>query len=187
METLSLPVRYEALSDIDVQKHLRHSANKLQHGERIEVLLCQAGVVIPLVKHLYRSRAATFDVLLRSGSIDRDRLKKVHEYLLAESYDLRVSHTSKRKMLQRVVVRLPIDGTITTTGLKVLQSVNDVFGFKWPTSMAIGYAVSAQERGLPGRVSFREPFYNAGYQVGNAAGRLLKKILRDDPRHRTSA
>ena len=178
MDILYFPIRFDSLSEADLQEHLRHSANNLQHGEFIEVLLCQAGVVVPMVKHIYRTRTATFDVLLRSGSISRDKLVKLHEYLLAESYDIRISHTSKRKLLQRLVVRLPIDGTIPITGTKVLQAVNDVFGLEWPTSIAIGYARDAHKPGLPGRVTFRSPLRNAGYKVGYAVGNLVKTILR---------
>ena len=131
-----------------------------------------------MVKHIYRTRTATFDVLLRSGSISRDNLAKLHECLLAESYDIRISYTSKRKLLQRLVVRLPIDGTIAITGKKVLQVINDVFGLEWPTPIAIGYALGTQEAGLPGRMTFRGALGNTGYKVGNAFGKLLKTILR---------
>ena len=178
MDTLCLPIRYEGLTETDLQVHLRHSANKLRHGERMEVFLSQAGVVIPMVKHLNRRRVATLEVLLRSGSISRDNLEKLHELLLAKSYNLSISNTRKRKLIQRVIVLLPIDRTIVVTGTNVLKIVNDILGYEWPTTIAIGYAVGAQSRGLPGRFSLREPFGNVGYQVGYSVGNFLKKIVR---------
>ena len=178
MDNLYSPVRYEQLSELDLQEHLRYSANKFQHGDRLDVFLCQAGVLVPFVKHVYRRRPATLDVLLRSGSIGRDKLSELHELLSARAYDVRTTSTSKKKLLQRVMVRLPIDGTIALTGAQVLQEVNEGLGFKWPTSIAIGYEFGTQAPELPGRVSFRDPVFNVGYQVGNAAGKFLKKILR---------
>ena len=177
MDTLCLPIRYEGLTETDLHVHLRHSATKLRHGERIEVFLNQAGVVIPMVKHLNRRSVATLDVLLRSGSISRDNLEKLHELLVAKSYDLNISHTRKRKLIQRVIVLLPIDGTIAVTGTKILKMVNDILGYEWPSAIAIGYAVGAQSHGLPGRFSRREPLGNVGYEVGYSVGNFLKKIV----------
>ena len=78
MDTLWLPVRYECSSETEVQEHLRHSATTLQHDESIEVLLCDAGVIVPIIKHVYQTKSAAFDVLIRSGSIERDQLAKIH-------------------------------------------------------------------------------------------------------------
>lgn len=178
MDNICLPIRYDALSEADVQQHLRHSAKTLKHGECIEVLLCSAHVVVPMVKHTYKRRETTMDVLLRSGSISRDKLEEIHELLLVKSYELKIYQTSKRKMLRRVIVRLPNDGTIPISGIKILKEINTLLGFDWPTQIAIGYAIGTQAPGLPGKLSFRHPLGNAGYQVGNAVGRLVKRINR---------
>jgi hypothetical protein len=95
METLHSPARYEGLTEEDVQAHLRHCASSLKAGDRIEILLCDADVVIPFVKHVYQRKPATLHVLIRSGSIGRDRVIQLRGSLLADRYDLRVSFTSK--------------------------------------------------------------------------------------------
>ena len=179
MENICLPTRYDALSETDVQQHLRHSAGTLKHGECIEVLLCSAHVVVPMVKHIYKRRVATMDVLLRSGSISRDELEKIHELLQVKSYDLKIYRTSKRKMLRRVIVRLPIDGTIAITGSNILKELNTMLGFDWPTPIAIGYAVGTRAPGLPGKLSFRQPFRNVGYHVGYAVGRAVRRVISE--------
>jgi hypothetical protein len=177
MDTLFSPIRYEGLSEKDVQAHIRHSAANLQPGDRVEFLLCEASVVVPMVKHIYRSKPSTLDVLIRSGSIGRDPLNKLNESLSKEGYELKASRTSKRKLLSRVVVRLPIDGTVAVNGLKILKAINTALGVDWPTSVAVGYAIGSQRPDLPGRLSFRQPLGNVVYEVGHAVGTLLKKIL----------
>ena len=177
MDILFCPVRYEALSEKDVQAHIRHSASNLQAGDRVEFLLCEASVVVPMVKHCYRSKPATLDILIRSGSIGRDCLNKLNKSLSKEGFEIRASRTIKRKLLSRVVVRLPIDGTVAVSGVKILKAINAAAGKEWPTSVAVGYAMGSQKPGLPGRLSFRQPLGNVVYEVGHAVGTLLKKIL----------
>ena len=123
MECFSLPVRYQELTETDVQAHLRYGASSLADGDRIEFFLYEAGVVIPIVKHIYRRKNPTLDVLIRSGSLGRDTLAKLRDSLSSEGYALKVSLTNKRKLLSRIVVPLQIDdGTVAMTGLNVLRS-----------------------------------------------------------------
>jgi hypothetical protein len=177
MDRLYLPVRYEGLAEKDVQAHLRHSAANLPLGSAVEFLFCEAGIVIPMVRHIYRGKPSTLDVLIRSGSIDRDRLVKLKESLLSEGYALKISFTSKRRLLRRLEVRLPVDGTIAVSGLNILKSISSALDLSWPTSIAVGYEVGSEALGLPGNLSYREPFRNAGYQLGHAIGRLLRRVI----------
>jgi hypothetical protein len=179
MENLHSPVRYEGLTEQDVQAHLRHSASSLKAGDRSEILLCEAGVVIPFVKHVYQRKPATLDVLIRSGSIDRDRLMQLRESLLADGYDLRVSFTSKRKVLSRVVVRLRTDdSTISVTGVNVIRAIALALKISWPCEIAVGYyALGSEVHGLPGRLAYRNPYRNAGYQLGFVVGQLVRKVI----------
>lgn len=176
MDTLCLPVRYECLSEAEVQEHLRHSANNLQHDDRIEILLCGAGVIVPMVKHVYQTSTATFDVLIRSGSIEREQLAKIHDSLASESYNVRVYYTTKRKLLKRLVVRLPADGTIAVTGLNVLRIINTTLGFEWPTTIIVSYGM-LQPAEMAGKLSFRRSARTRGYELGFALGKFVKKLL----------
>lgn len=179
MENLHSPARYEGLTEDDLQAHLRHCASSLKAGDRIEILLCDADVVIPFVKRVYRNKPATLDVLIRTGSIDRDRVIQLRESLLADRYDLRVSFTSKRKLLSRVVVRLRADdGTISVTGVNVIRAIATALKIPWPCEIAVGYyALGSEAHGLPGRLVYRHPYRNAGYQLGFIVGRLLRKVI----------
>ena len=179
MDTICLPVRYDRLTESDVQVHLRHIASNLEPRHPVEFLFPEANIVIPMVKHIYKRRVATIDVLLRSGSISRDELEKIRELLQVKSYDLKIYRTSKRKMLRRVIVRLPIDGTIAITGSNILKELNTMLGFDWPTPIAIGYAVGTRAPGLPGKLSFRQPFRNVGYHVGYAVGRAVRRVISE--------
>jgi hypothetical protein len=177
MDTICLPVRYDKLTEKDVQVHLRHIASDLQPGCLAEFLLIEAGVVIPVVKHIYRSKPPTLDFWFRSGSINRDRLAVLRELLSAEGFELKVSFTSKRGLLRRLVVRLPIDGTVAVSGLNLLRSTSSTLDVSWPTQIAIGYAQGTEVPGLPGMLSFRSQVRNAGYHLGYAVGKLLKKVI----------
>jgi len=176
MDTLYSPVRYEQLTEIDVQTHIRHSAANLKAGERVEFLLCEAGVIIPMVKHDYRTKPSTLDALIRSGSVTRDHLTTLRESLKSEGYDMRVSFSPKRNQLSRIVVRLPIDGTVSINGLNLLKSISTVLGISWPSAVAVGYYLGSEAAGLPGRLAYRQPLGNVGYELGFAVGRLFKRI-----------
>jgi len=177
MDTICLPVRYDKLTETDVQTHLRHIASNLQPRHPVELLLAEANTVIPVVKHIYRTKPSTLDVWIRSGSIGRDRLTNLRELLLAEGYELKIYFTSKRRLLRRLVVRLPVDGTVPITGLNLLKSISSVLDISWPSTMAIGYPLGCEAPGLPGTLTFRQPFRNAGYHMGYAVGRLVKKVI----------
>src|SRR6185503_18409299 len=110
-----------------------------------------------VVKHIYRSKPPTLDFWFRSGSINRDRLVVVKELLSAEGFDLKVSFTSKRELLRRLVVRSPIDGTVAVSGINLLRSTSSTLDLSWPTPIAVGYAQGTEVPGLPGTLSFRSP------------------------------
>lgn len=144
----------------------------------MELLLCDAGVVIPLVKRVYQKKSPVLDVLIRSGSIGRDKLVKLRTSLSAEGYDVRLSFTSKYKLLRRIVVPLPIEGgMIPVNGVNLLRSVAATLDLNWPCQMTIGYALGSEDHHLPGQIVYRDPFRNAGYQLGRSVGTLLRKVI----------
>ena len=131
-----------------------------------------------MVKRVYRRKSSALDVLLRSGSIGRDNLVEISKLLLAESYDLRLSFTSKYKLLSRIVVPLPLEGGMTpVNGVNVLRSVAEILDLSWPCQMAIGYALGSEDHHLPGEIVYRDPLRNAGYQLGKSVGKLLRKTI----------
>ena len=67
MDDICLPVRFEGITEDGVKTHLRYCASSLKPGGRVELLLCDVGVVIPLVKRVDRNKRSMLDVLIRSG------------------------------------------------------------------------------------------------------------------------
>ena len=173
-----LPVRFEGITEDDVKAHLRYCASSLKPGERVEFLLCDVGVVIPVVKSVYRNKPSTLDILIRSGSIGRDQLEEIKTSLSAAGYDPKVSFTSKKKLLRRVVVPLNIEDVfMPVTGLNVIQSVASALRLSWPCRLTIGYTPDSANPDLPGQLVYRDTYTTAGYRVGYAVGKLLRKII----------
>jgi len=178
MDSFYMPVRFEGVTEDDVKTHLRYCASSLKPGDRVEFLLCDVGVVIPLVKSVYRNKPSTLDVLIRSGSIGRDQLEKLRTSLSAGGYDPKVSLTSKKKLLRRLVVSLNVeDAFISVTGLNVIRSIASALRLPWPCRMAIGYAFGSENLSLPGQLVYRDTYRNMGYRLGYAVGKLLRKII----------
>jgi len=178
MDDICLPVRFEGITEDGVKTHLRYCASSLKPGDRVEFLLCDAGVVIPLVKTVYRNKPSTLDVLIRSGSIGRNQLEELRISLSAGGYDPKVSLTSKKKLLKRLVVPLNVeDAFISVTGLNVMRSIASALRLSWPCRMAIGYAPGSENPHLPGQLVYRDTYRNAGYRLGYAVGKLLRKII----------
>ena len=178
MDNICLPVRFEGITEDDVKAHLRYCASSLKPGERIEFLLCDVGVVIPVVKRGYRSKTSTLDMLIRSGSIGRDRVDELRTSLSAGGYDPKVSVTSKKKLLRRIVVPLNIeDAFFSVTGLNVIRSVASALRLSWPCRLAIGYALGSENPHLPGQLVYRNTYRHAVYRLGYAVGKLFRKII----------
>ena len=182
MDDICLPVRFEGITEDGVKAHLRYCASSLKPGDRVEVLLCDVGVVIPLVKSVYRNKPSTLDVLIRSGSIGRDQLEELRTSLSVGGYDPRVSLTSKKKLLKRLVVPLNVeDGFISVTGLNVIRSVASALCLSWPCRISIGYAHGSENPHLPGQLVYRNTYrnmaYRLGYRIGYAVVKLWRKIM----------
>ena len=83
------------------------------------------------MKTVKRNKPATLDVLIRSGSIGRDRLEELRTSFRAGGYDPKVSFTTKKKLLKRLVVSLNADdGFISVGGLNVMRSIASTIGFR---------------------------------------------------------
>ncbi len=178
MDDICLPVRFVGVTEDAIKAHLRYCASNLRPGDRVEFLLCDAGVVIPMVKRVYRRKSSALHVLLRSGSIGRDNLVEIRKLLLAEGYDLRLSFTSKYKLLSRIVVPLTLEGGMTpVNGVNVLRSVAAILALSWPCQITIGYALGSEDHHLPGEIVYRDPLRNAGYQLGKSVSKLLRKTI----------
>ena len=178
MEDTFLPVRFEDLTEADVKEHFRNCVSNLKPGYRVEFVLRDVGVVIPVVKTEYKTKPSTLDVLIRSGSIERDKLEEIRSSLSAAGHDLKVSATTRQKLLKRVVVSLKTDDPfIPVSGLNVIRAVATSLGLSWPCPLAIGYLSFSENRHLPGRLDFRSPARNAGYRFGFAVGKFLRKLI----------
>lgn len=176
MDDICLPVRFVGITENALKAHLRYCASSLKPGDRVEFLLCDAGVVIPMVKRVYQKKSPSLDVLIRSGSIGRAKLVKLRTLLSAEGYEFRLSFTSKYKLLSRIVVPLPIEGGVSpVSGVNFLRSVAATLDLNWPCQMTIGYALGSEDHHLPGQIVYRDPLRNAGYQLGQSVGKLLRK------------
>jgi hypothetical protein len=84
MDDICLPVRFVGINENAMKAHLRYCAASLKPGDRVECLLCDAGVVIPLVKRVYQKKSPALDVLIRSGSIEQEKLVQLSTLLSAE-------------------------------------------------------------------------------------------------------
>ncbi len=178
MDDICLPVCFIGITENALKAHLRYCASSLKPGGAVELLLCDAGVVIPMVKRVYQKKSPALDVLIRSGSIGRDKLVELRTSLSAEGYEVRLSFTSKYKLLRRIVVPLPIEGgMIPVNGVNLLRSVAATLNLSWPCKMRIGYALGSEDHHLPGQIVYRDPIRNAGYQLGRSVGKLLRKAV----------
>ena len=110
MDDICLPVRFEGVTEDGVKEHLRYcaSSSRVKPGYCLEFLLCDVGVVIPVVKSEYKKKPSTLDLQIRSGSIARDKLEEIRSSLSAAGHDLRISATTRKKLLKRVVVSLKL-------------------------------------------------------------------------------
>ena len=177
MDRICLPVRYEGLSVSDVQAHLRHCANNLGNMDRAEFLLPEAGLVVPVVKHIYRTKPSTLVFLARSGSIERAHLGSLRDQLASEDYDLKLSFTKKRKRLSRIAVSLALDEPMyPAKAMRIFEFIATQLKSPWPQIMAAGYGVRSDGPGLPGEVKIDYLILNASRKLGFAIGTIVRKV-----------
>lgn len=175
MAEICLPVRYEGLDVLDVQAHLRHCANNLGNMDRAEFLLSEAGLVVPVVKRVYRNKPFKLVFLARSGSIERAHLGSLRDRLEAAEYDLTLSLTKKRKQLSRIAVSLAVDEPMfPTRAVRIFEYIATQLKSPWPQSMAAGYGARSHGPGLPGDVKIDHLILNASRKLGFAIGTIVR-------------
>jgi hypothetical protein len=158
--------------------HLRYCAEVLNNGDRVEILLCELGVIVPIIKRVRQNKASTLDLLARSSSIGRDRLISLRDRLVLDGHVLKTSVTLKQRLLSRIVIPLPTDDPFfPVTAVAVLRSIAAELDASWPCTLTIGYALGLESHDLPGRLVYRDPVPRAGYQIGSAIGNIVRKII----------
>ena len=178
MDDIYLPMRYDELSELDAQIHLRHCATKLEHKERVEFLLCEAGAAIPVVKRVYRTKPSVLIFLLRSGSIGREHLEGLRDQFDSDGYMMKCSVTKKKRLISRIEVFVRVDDPLLPTkGLSVFRAVARQLRTPWPQTLSAGYAFTFRRPDLPGRLRPSGPISKASYQVGYAVGKGLRKLI----------
>ena len=177
MDEICLPVCYDGLSELDMQAHLRHCATKLKDQDRAELLLCEAGVVIPAVKRIYRTKSATLVLLARCDSVGREHLPSLRDRLESAGYDLKLSFTTKRKLLSRIAIPIAVDEPLyPLKALRVLQVIASQLNSPWPQTMSACYGVRSDEPGLPGQVTISVPILSASRKLGFAIGSVIRML-----------
>lgn len=182
METLTSPVRYENLTELDVQAHLRHCASKFRNGDRLELLLNEAGVIVPVDKRVYIKKPSVLLFVARSGSLGRDCLTSLEARLEAEDCDFTSYLTSKRKLLRRITVPLSVeDPLLPVQGTNILNMIASELDCVWPCTFSAGYGVGGNGIDLPGDL-VRGPLGDIAYDVGRMVGKLVGSLMPRDPR-----
>jgi hypothetical protein len=115
-------------------------------------------------------------LLLRSGSVGRDALNRLHSLLISEPYELRIRRSAKLKVLSNCEVVLPItDISFPLKAVTILRKVCDELDLGWPVTFAVGYANQELQMDLPGTFSNRNIFWKAGFATGRFFGKLVGK------------
>ncbi len=177
MDEFYLPIRYHDLSVLEMQTHLRHCANNLNDRDTAHFQLSEAGVVVPVIKRIYRTKPSSLVFLARSGSIERAHLASLRDHLESEGYDLKLSYTKKRKQLSRIAVSFAVDEPMyPIKALRILEFIATQRQSPWPQAMAVGYGVRSDGPGLPGEVTIDVPILNAARRLGFAIGSIVRKL-----------
>lgn len=158
--------------------HLRHCAAELAKNEYVEFLLTDAGVVVPVIKRVWRTKLAALDLSLRSGSVGREALGRLRAALEADGYDFTTRFTPKRRLLSRIVVSLPADDPLLPAkGVAVLAAVALHVGSRWPQPVFAGYSARANSVGLPGDLVIDVPMLRLARNMGRAIGTGIAMAL----------
>jgi hypothetical protein len=178
MDLICLPVRYDELTEEDIQAHLRYCAASLRDRVTVEFIISEAGVIVPAVKRVYLRKPTSLVFLARSGSLGRDGLIGLRSQLESQGYDLNVSFTKERRLLRRIEVPLSIEESLLPLrGIAILRTIALQLRSPWPGNFSVAYAVGSTVPGLPGRVNLGNPLANAGYKIGRAMGNLVRKVI----------
>lgn len=158
--------------------HIQHCAENLKNKGSAEFLLCEAGVVVPLIKREYATKPTIVVLALRSGSIGRDSLVSIRSRLESGGYDLKVFFTRKQKLLRRIEVNVSVDDPmLPLLCAPVFHLVASELNSSWPQEMSVGYDLGTDGSGLPGRVTLNNPMLNASRNLGRILGELFGRLF----------
>ena len=176
MDLFVSPLQFHDVTEQDLQLHLRYCASNSPNGSRVEVLLCEPQIVIPIIKRIYRTKGSILEVHIRSSSVGRAQLARLRDRLAGESYELKLPLTSRLKLLKRIIVCLPIEGgLVAITGVNVFRAIASELGIAPPYTFAVGYDKGRELVPLPGRVESPHPPINLGIKLGKLLRRLSSK------------
>lgn len=178
MDKIYSQIRYDGLMGPELQAHLQHCARNLGNKDYAEFLLCEAGVVVPIIKRKYATKPATLVLALRSGSVGRDSLASLRAKLESAGYDLKVFFTRKQQLLRRIEISVSVDDPmLPLLCAPIFHVVASELNSSWPQKMAVGYDLGMDRPGLPGQATLMNPMLNASRKLGRRVGELIGRLL----------
>ncbi len=172
-----LPYWFEGLQPEQMNAHVRHLANKMSAGSRIEVEISSIGVHIPIIKREYKTKAPRLMVLIRTSDVGRPALNQLHSTLVAGNCKLWERRSAKKRILSQVGVLFSIDDNVFPLQcVSILRLVCESLGIAWPQQLAVGYTATELNRSLPGRLTSNDLGWRAAHAAGRAIGKALRKL-----------
>ena len=99
--------------DVDVASglnaHIRYLADALQEDSCLYVRYLNKPVEIPVHKRCFKTKPAVVSPLIRTSDLGREELQKVRELLESEGFTLGLRRSPKKKFLNQVTARVPVD------------------------------------------------------------------------------
>lgn len=181
MDEFSPRVRYDNVTELGMLAHFREFGQCAAMNQTLYIFFADIGVVIPIRKDVYKTQPDRLTFILRSGSVGRALLEDAASSFADSDFETKVAFTKKRKMIQRVLIYVSINGALSAAVARsALERIARLLNADWPTSISIGYHQQVgASKDLPGdRIEVRSQAGDAGYRLGYAVGRFVGRLTK---------
>ena len=171
-------IQYRGLTTTEVLAHIDYSRTNGKSAHLFKLRLCPTGISIPLKQKVYKIKPAELQCILGSSHFGRDGLTAIHETLKARSFDLKIRHSPKLRLMTTVVAAVPIDDpSFENRFTELLKIVAKESGFGWPTAIAAEQrSFTNTPRDLPGEVIHNTEMLEFGRKFGRAFGVFVRYL-----------
>jgi hypothetical protein len=111
------PKKYYRLNRNDLHKHIKRYCETLEENGFIEILPNFCSGIISIKRINFKTKSDILELKITSGNHSRDLIQKVHNLVSNLHYNLKVTYTKKKRLIQHLILKFRIDDAFTPTNI----------------------------------------------------------------------
>lgn len=164
------PKKYYRLSRNDLQKHIKSYCETHEQNGFIEILPNFTQGIITIKRKNFKTKSDILELKITSGNNSRAIVQEIHNLISNLHYDLKVTYTKKKKLIQHLILKYQIDDVFTPTN--ILNTIDHIV-LAYKNNNEPEFQITEWGPLINNRNN-DSAFYKAGLFFGFLAGRIFR-------------